>query len=286
MDGSRSMVEPKLDLQRVHDAFRARAEVGKWIRVLAFGIEGAAGVAAILGAVVPLGTWAPLAALGAVVVGSLLREWAQGHTSAALDFRRAALRAFAFERDVPPGVLASLEEGALPTWLLEGLLRRLPSRSLMEYYEPTKEAGLARYRELVCHSAFFTSRLLRFHAVVLLLGAGAAAAATVVVLNTYASRVDRDLPLWAAEGIYTVVLGLLAVRALESGLQSLRSSSDAREVSERLLSMKGESAEEIEEYAYRYDTSRANGPAPPGYAYRLHGKRLARAWRAARREMV
>ncbi len=225
--------------------------------------------------------WRPLAVLLLALVALACLSLVHVAELFAHRCRRVALQAFALQRDVDARLFAALESEALPG--VEFLAKRLPASSLEEYYQPSCPPGPNRLRELYAHSSFYNWRLLRLY--------GGLAAATGVfllitgIVLTYAlvvqpseSPPESEARLILLDGLYSVVLAFIALRALQKSIAAFVGAGAMRRTHEALLASPLPEGETLQELVLHYEVERARTPLIPALLYRLRRKRLEQRW--------
>lgn len=275
------------DTQEVHDLFRGAGEVGKWLRLAAFtGEIAAAAIAlhAILTESSNIAPVRPLLAFGLAFGTWALREYATHIDRFAERCRRSSIRAYACGQSISPGRCSSLKSAA-PIGAIS-LAKRLPAKTLENYYEPTMPVGEARLRELYAHSSFYTWRLLRTTAWIYGVGASAVFVSALVALYQLAASDSPPLPRQLAlEALFSVVLAVLGLRGLSLMVASSFGASGAKKVAEALTAQPLPTGHRLLELADVYDFERAGAPSPPTIVYKVSRERLQRDWMHRRREL-
>lgn len=273
------------EIQAVHAAFRQYAELSKRVGIVGVALEILAAVAAVSSGVADweIPKAAVLGSVVALFVAALIRQFAQVLASQSLRFRSESLRAYALSQSVAPTTLADVEMSPIPMVMQQWLIGSLPSNALDEYYEPTMPIGTARLQEAVCHSAFFTARLLRVQGWVLTAISVSLVLVTFFWLNEMVESASPSLPATQIDFLYSFVLGVLTLRAAETALSFHLGSSEAASVCKELLERGRPSEDSVRALTWRYDLVRAKGPPPPTYLYRVFGGRYRRGWNVARR---
>jgi hypothetical protein len=281
----------KNPVQEAHNAFRVQAETGKAASATAFALELVAAAVAIL--VPTMGEQVDcrlsLLCVLLLLIALAARHWSRGRAALASRLRRASLGAYSTNGSVSPLLIAEVRLNKLPRRVLAVINWWSKPSSLEEYYEPSLPVGLPRAHELNAHSAFYTGRLLRYQAWVFGGMAAALFGGVLVALNDLAaSGIAVSNPQsvsLALDSLYSLVLGVLGARALESCLVASSNSREVQRISGDLLSIREPDYATVEMLSHQYDAAVAGGPKPSTILHRVFSSSHASAWSEARKTL-
>jgi len=271
----------------VHQAFQGASHFSKLLRQGALLLEILAGFIASWGTFsteVLWGGWASPVMLLLLCSAGGLRMWARSTQSFAEKCRRVSIRYFSLGGDVPVSAVSGIVADFPPLW--KKFADKHPTGTLDEYYEPTKNLGLGRLRELNAHSSFYTWRLLRFDGW-LLLGTtlitaciGSAIIYAVALPNTDVSHSGKVL-----EVTCSLVFVLLMIKALDGSITSFLAASRTRKIADKLIEPHRLEIESLEEQVAQYDIERACGPVVSSLGYKAMREGLQKEWHMYRTDL-
>ena len=271
--------------EQLHRLFRGTAELTKRLRQIALLLEiVAAGVAAwgTLAGSTLWGGWASLVMLLLLVGGTALRIWSRSTHAYAERCRRVSARAWALGQTIGASVHSSILSDT-PVFA-ERLAGKLPAGSMTDYYEPTRDVGRDRLRELYAHSSFYSWRLLRRGGWIFMgVGVAIAIVGAVIVFglalpSTTVSAADRILDV-----VCSLVFAVLLARSLDAAIAAFISAQATRAISRVLIEAPDQ--ERVEELIGHYDMERMSGPMIPTFVYRLSRDRLQAEWHERRKAL-
>jgi hypothetical protein len=229
----------------------------------------------------------PLLALGLLTLSLALRRSSRTCREFAEHGRQQALLAVASGRDVTVDELR-FEQEHRPVWLallgwdrLPGFIRIKPAPPLAEYYSlPADRAPPFRQRLAYAESSFWTHALLR--ATTRIHGAVAVGAASVAFIYLYGWAISRPAnvptspadPTVQIDTLFSIVIVVVAFRALDVYLDCRKVLRDTETVSDELLSQNPLAASDVASLSQRYDISVAQCPPIPDFVYRLNRRSL------------
>lgn len=277
------------DVEEAHRYFRGCAEVGKRFVVCATICDLIAALIAVHGLISTsnpgVALWRPFVAFISLLAAAVLRGVAEFYKRFAQKCRRISSNAYALGHAIPPQIAATLRSD-VPMWAPNAAIR-LPAQSVAEYYEPSRNPGEARLREMTAHSSFYTWRLLRSS--IWLYGSLGAIIVIVTAILLYrlaiigaAQPMDREA---ALDGLFSVVLGFLAVRAIGHALSCWTAANAARRVADRLIEPLLPSGAALFEIVKEYDMERLCSPVAPTPLYILCRRKLSEDWKHRRQAL-
>lgn len=210
---------------RVHRLFRGASEVAKTFRNLALTSDLVAAAIALISIILKpkdSAVWLPFTILLLSILGSALRAYSSTANGFAQRCRRISLRAYCVGKDVDHQTLTLLEDDT-PAFV-EMSVKRLPAKSIDEYYEPTTLPGQMRRTELYAHSAYYTWHLLRLQAwIIFSIASLVFLGCSILIFHLAADQTVQLVRQSVLEAICTVVLIVFGVKALEAWWQAYSS---------------------------------------------------------------
>lgn len=271
--------------ERVHALFRGAAEIAKTWRTGSLVLEALAlglSLWVIFSTGPALSLWQPLGGFILVGLSEVGRHRAAEASRFAERCRRFSARSYALARPLSAGTLAALLEDA-PIGA-ERAAKRLPSPSLDAYYTPTEQPGPGRVREIYCHSAFYTGRLLKRLGVLQLILSALLVVGTITVMYSLAlSSASPTSKLPVLEALTTIVLAVLGLRTLSAALAARAAGIEASGVASALLAHPRPSGLNLERLVDDYDFIRAGGGDVPTWLYKRMRTKISRDWEDVRR---
>lgn len=212
-----------------------------------------------------------------MAVATLLHIWSGQTHGFSERCRRVSARGYAIGRELGASQHSELLAHAPPFTAAP----KLPAATIDEYYEPTKPQGPPRLREIYAHSSFYSWRLLRREArLLLVLGLVLAIVGGVVVYGLALSS-SPDLPVARILDIVcTLVLTVLAAKALMAAAAAHIAARGAKTVADGLLHTKNQ--ELVEELIETYNVDRASGPSISTLNYKRARSALQAEWHQRR----
>lgn len=273
------------NVEQVHALFRGSAEIGKKLRNVALVIELAAAGLAFSGIFLQgrgWDAWQPLVALALVALALVVR-YAAGYVERFAEVcRRASAHAYAMGSDISVARHAGLRSDAPP--LAKWFAARLPASAMGAYYEPGCPPGEARLREIYGNSAFHTWRLLKVWAWIIgLVGVSLLIMTFVVAYGLAMNPPAAETAAGILDALCSIVLAVLAFRAIEVALSAGSSVRTARRIVEKLITEPLPSGDALDALVRDYDFERTGCPPIPTSVYKWKRKGLAREWAECRK---
>lgn len=269
--------------EAVHKLFLGTNEIFKTFRCLAFLAEVLAIVIAMVAIFLPSSEWRiwnPAAAFVLALVSGVLRERAEFWKQHAQEFRRISLRSLVKQEDISNASAAMYQE--LVGLVAKTLVRMLPSTTLEQYYCAEMEPGVNRLRELYCHSAYFSYRLLSLFARAIWIAVGGVGFVCFAVLYKYlvVTPVSGSDSLFLVEIICGTILVFGFVQLWLAATRAANSSKTCFSIATNLVltNQNTNRDSQISALAHSYDFERATGAHTPTIIYRLFRKVVANGW--------
>jgi hypothetical protein len=266
--------------EKIHKLFRGSNEIVKTSKLVALSLDLCAGSLAVAGIFGTLkASWVPLFLLGLAVFSAIFRSLAAEVRSFAQKCRKTSLRAFSFGSDIDSTTTSDLAIDA-PAFA-ELMAKIVPAQSLVDYYEPVSPEGETRFRELYAHSAFYTWRLLQVYSRIAFVWALIIFSISFgIIYNLAETSPQIEIRGAVIEGLCSVALVLLCVKAVEVAYAAHASSKETRQIEKSLL--KGLVGVSLAEAADEYDLALAAGLDVPTSLYRLMRNKLQQQWHERR----
>jgi hypothetical protein len=266
--------------QEAHDTFRGSAEISKWIRAAAPLAELCAAALALHAIYLidsTLAAWRPITAFLLLVTAASARAYGAKVERFAEECRRVSARAFAIGSDIPIGQCSAFRSDA--PMFARYLAQRLPASTLESYYEPTCGVGPDRLREVYAHSAFFTWRLLRTSAIVHGIGSLLLVLSTVLLMYALVtSDLPRPVRLRALDALFSVALGVAALRLVGASIRCAFSARGTRLIADALIGHPLPGGQLLDHLTRCYDFERMGAPQAPTILYKTMRARLSNDW--------
>ncbi len=268
--------------QTVHDLFRGTAEIVKTLRVGAFMLDLVVAIIAIQGLVGEsmIGPWRPLLTFLLLAGAVGLRCVADGYRSFSQQCRRISIRAYALGEEVPIGQVSSLRSDA--PMGAQRFASKLPASAIDEYYEAISTPGGNRLREVYAYSSFYTWQLLKttkWIYGILFIGLLSASLIALYSMSLPKAGVDSAQ---IREALFSIVLGIFALRAMETWTACTASANTIRAIADVLVSAPLPEGQMLEGFVREYDVEGSIAPTPPTTIYRFKRLALDSAWRHRR----
>lgn len=249
---------------------KSRAFIAMIMQILA----GIAAAITIFGGI--LSTFGPVVAVILVGVSAVLTAMADSKRVVARRSRRIALRALAFEQDIPDHLVAEIQLSRIHDSCSP--IADSPALSLHAYYAPSCESGLPRLAELYAHSVFYSAALAKRLGSIMVLPA--ISAFLVGILAFYALAAyppsDEKFRLVVLNLVSTLVLLQIALRAGTAAVRGYSASARHSKVLQCLVDVADQTM--LEDLAVCYELQRMRDPLIPTRLYQRYNERLANDW--------
>jgi hypothetical protein len=268
-------------LQEVFQWSRQLAELAKdvrWFCVVAELLAASVGIAAAASSV-DLGFVGPVLATVLVFAAAGGRKYAGSMRSIAESCRMEVIRAHAHASSISPLFVATTRQALPPAALLSCAARRLKAPSVDQYYDTPLPPGELRERQMYAESAFYTWPVLRYYSSLSAALFVLVAVITFLVLTQAYAQADNVAPSRiVVESLYSFVLGVLAVKALETSWQAQSTAQEIEGIAKSLLTRPRPTGSDLAALTRQYDLAVSAGPAPPSWLYQVLYSKLKAGW--------
>lgn len=268
------------DIEEVHNLFRGASEIGKQLRIFSFMIDLIAGGIAsyvIFTKGGNLGAWQPLLAFILVASSMGIRALANHVARFAEICRRESIRAFAYDKSIGPARLSMIRSDA--PYLAAKLAKRLPTPSILDYYDVTLPPGESRLRELYANSAFHTWRLLRSWGWVIgTVGCMLFLITFSVIYGLATQPLSAEATSLVLSALCSIVLAIISLRSIDAAISATKSALGTRKIADTLILQPLPTGESLNNLTKAYDFERTGTPSIPTWWYKYHRDCLGKEW--------